>query len=115
MSSESSRQLLSVGVFFIAVVIAIVLYIAQIIDWPLILPVILLVFGLWLLALAGMQSNKPVKYAQSPFGTAALGLCLIAVGGGWFVLAITGSFLYTLIIILLVLAGLAIAAALRRK
>ncbi len=115
MSSESSRQLLSVGVFFIAVVIAVLLWAAGIIDWLLTFPVIMLVFGLWLLVLANMQSNKPIKYAQSSFGIMALGLCLIAVGGGWFVFAFTGGILYALVIVLLVLAALAIAAALKRK
>ena len=115
MSSESSRQLLSVGVFFIAVVIAVLLWATGIIDWLLTFPVVMLVFGCWLLALANMQSNKPIKYARGSFGTMALGLCLIAVGGGWIIFAFTGGILYALALVLLVIAALAIAAALKRK
>lgn len=109
--SESSRQLLSIGVFFIAVVVGILLYTAGLIDWTLIAPVVLLVFGCWMLALAGMRSSKPLKYERGGFGTAALGLCLIAVGGAWFLFAF--NWLYSLVLILLVLGALAIA--LRRK
>lgn len=113
--SESSRQLLSIGVFFIAVVVGILLYATGLISWTLIAPVVLLVFGCWMLALAGMRSSKPVKYERGGFGTAALGLCLIAVGGAWFVFAFTGGILYAVVVILIVLAVLAIVTALRRK
>ncbi len=113
--SESSRQLLSIGVFFIAVVVGILLYAAGLISWTLIAPVVLLVFGCWMLALAGMQGNKPIKYERGGFGTAALGLCLIAVGGAWFIFAFTGGILYAVVVILIVLAALAIVAALKRK
>jgi hypothetical protein len=113
--SESNRHLLSIGVFFIAVVVAVLLYAASLIDWFLIVPVILLIFGCWMLILAGMQSSNPIKYARGAFGTMALGLCLIAVGGAWFIFAFTGGILYAVAVILLVLAVLAIAAALKRK
>jgi hypothetical protein len=113
--SESSRQLLSVGVFFIAVVVAILLYAAGLIDWLLTAPIVLLVFGVWMLALAAMRLGKPLRYERGGFGTAALGLCLIAVGGAWFIFAFTASILYAAAVILIVLAALAIATALRRK
>lgn len=115
MTSEISRQLLGIGVLFIAVVVAILLYIAKLIDWPLIFPLVLLIYGFWLLALAAMQSTNPIKYARGSFGTMSLGLCLIAVGGAWFIFAFTSNILYAVVIILLALGALAIAAALKRK
>jgi hypothetical protein len=113
--SESSRHLLSIGVFFIAVVVAILLFTVGLIGWTLIAPVVLVLYGCWVLSLAGMRANKPIKYERGFFGTMALGLCLIAVGGAWFVFAFTGSILYALVVLLLVLGALAIAAALKRK
>jgi hypothetical protein len=114
--SESSRQLLSIGVFFIVVVVAILLYAVGLISsWTLIAPVVLVLYGCWVLSLAGMRANKPIKYERGFFGTMALGLCLIAVGGAWFVFAFTGSILYALVVLFLVLGALAIAAALKRK
>ncbi|XHH08021.1 MAG: hypothetical protein ACFCUE_10650 [Candidatus Bathyarchaeia archaeon] len=113
--NEGNRQLLTVAVFIVALAVGVLLYAVALISWVLILPVVLLVFGCWMLALAYMQSTSPVKYARSPFGTMALGLTMIAVGGAWFLFAFTGNVLYALALVLLVIAGLAIAAALRHK
>ena len=111
--SESSRQLLTIGVFFLTIVVAILLYAAGLIDWTLIVPVVLVLSGLWALALAGIRASKPQKYERGTFSTMALGLCMIAVGGAWYLFAF--GWLYSLVLILLVLGALAIAAALRRK
>jgi hypothetical protein len=113
---ESNRQLLTVSVFLVAVAVGVLLYAASLISsWLMIFPVILLVFGCWMLVLADMQSTEPIKYARSPFGMLALGLSLIAVGGAWFLFDFTGSILYALALVLLVLAALGIAAALKHK
>ena len=111
--SESSRQLLTIGVFFLTIVVAILLFAAGLIDWTLIVPVVLVLSGCWALALAGIRASKPQKYERGVFSTMALGLCMIAVGGAWFLFAF--NWLYSLVLILLVLGALAIAAALRRK
>ena len=111
--SESSRQLLTIGVFFLTIVVAILLYAAQLIDWTLIVPVVLVLSGLWALALAGIRASKPQKYERGTFSTMALGLCMIAVGGAWFLFAF--GWLYSLVVILLVLGAVAITAALKRK
>lgn len=111
--SESTRNLLTIGVFILTIVVAIVLYMAGLIDWTLIVPVVLLVSGIWLLALGTIRAGKPVKYERSPFSTIALGLIAIATGGAWFLFSI--NWLYSLIVILVVVAALVIAAALKRK
>lgn len=111
--SESTRNLLTIGVFVLIIVVAIVLYMAGLIGWMAIVPVVLLLSGLWLLALGALRGSKPVKYERSSFSTIALGLVAIAVGGAWFLFDI--NWLYSLIVILLVVAALTIAAALKRK
>jgi hypothetical protein len=58
--SESNRNLLTIGVVILTVVVAIVLYVAKVIDWTLIVPVVLLLSGLWLLALGALRTSKPV-------------------------------------------------------
>ncbi|MCL1978432.1 MAG: hypothetical protein FWG55_10110 [Candidatus Bathyarchaeota archaeon] len=113
--NEGNRQLLTASMLLVAVTVGVLLYAASLISWMLILPVTLLVFGCWMLALAYMQSSNPVKYARSPFGTMALGLTLIAFGGAVFLFDLTGSVLYALALVLLVLAALGIATALRHK
>ena len=111
--SESNRQLLTIGVFFITVVVALLLSVIVLADWFLFIPIVLVLSGCWALALTGIRASKPQKYERGTFSTMALGLCMIAVGGAWFLFAI--SWLYSLVLILLVLGALAIVAALRRK
>jgi len=112
--AESGRELLSIGVFLIIIVVAIIIYAAQVItDWTLILSLVFVLFGCWTLVLAGMRASNPQKYERGAFSTLSLGFILIALGGAWYLFAF--NLLYSLAIILLVFAALAIAAALRRK
>ena len=111
--AEDRRTLLSVGAFFIILVVSLLLALQVLNDWTLTFPLVLLLFGVWMLALAGMRGSSPDKYARSAFSTMSLGLILIAVGGAWVLFGY--NWLYSLVMILLVFAALAIAAALRRK
>jgi hypothetical protein len=112
--AESRREMLSIGVFLIIIVVSIILYAAQVIaDWTLVFPLILVLSGCWTLVLAGIRASNPQKYERGAFSTMGLGLLLIAVGGAWYLFAFNP--LYSLALILLVLGALAIAAALRRK
>jgi len=111
--SESNRNLLTIGAFILIIVVAIVLYMAGLIGWTAIVPVVLMLSGLWLLALGALRGSKPVTYERSSFSTIALGLVAIAVAGAWFLF--DTNWLYSIIVILLVVAALAIAAALKRK
>ena len=111
--AEEKRNLLSIGSFFIVIVVVILLYAMRVFtDWILIFPSILALYGIWLLVLAAVKRMNPQKYERSAFSTLSMGLLLIAIGGAWF---LSFNLLYSLALILLVLAGLAIAAALKRK
>ncbi|MCW3983528.1 MAG: hypothetical protein NWE96_05980 [Candidatus Bathyarchaeota archaeon] len=111
--SESNRQLLTLGIFLLTIVVAIGLYAVGLIEWTLIAPVVLLLSGLWMLALAAIRMGNPIRYERSGFSTMALGLIAIAVGGAWFLWGI--NWLYSIILVLLVAAALSLAAALKRK
>jgi hypothetical protein len=111
--AESRRQLLSIGVFVIIIVVAMLLVAVNVIGWGLIIPLILVLSGCWTLALAGMRASSPQKYERGAFSTLGFGLLMIAVGGAWYLFAFNP--LYSLALILLVIGALAIAAALRRK
>jgi hypothetical protein len=113
--AESKRQLLSIGIFFIIIVVGILLVAMQVIKpWSLFFPVILILSGCWILILAAIRSSKPQKYERGAFSTMGMGSLLVALGGAWY-LVTSGYFWYGLALILLVLGALAIAAALRRK
>jgi hypothetical protein len=112
--AQSTRDLLSIGAFLIVIVVAILLYAANLISLGLVIPVILVLSGCFALVLAGIRASNPQKYERGAFSTMGLGLLLIAVGGGWFLFSVNLA-LYGLALILLVIAAIAIAAALRRK
>jgi hypothetical protein len=111
--SGSDRQLLSFGVFLIIIVVGILLAIIGVIGWGLFVPVVLVFSGCWALVLAAIMSMSPQKYERSAFSTLASGMVLIAVGGAWYLFAI--NWLYSIIVILLVIAALAIVVALKHK
>jgi hypothetical protein len=115
--SESRRQLLTIGVFFIIVVVAILLYPLNVIHngWN-ILQLIIVLFGVWMLILAGMRAAGPQKYERSPYSTVQMGVLLIAIGGAWFVWGITSNgWIYSIALLLLALGAIAITSAMRRK
>ncbi len=111
--SSSDRQLLSFGVFLIIVVVGILLALAGVIGWDLFVPVVLVLSGFWAIALAGLRAGKPQRYERGTFSTMALGFGLIGISAAWYLFSI--NWLYSLIVILLIVAALSIAAALRRK
>jgi hypothetical protein len=60
-----------------------------------------------------MQISNPQKYALGPFTTLSWGLLLAAVGGAWFLFGY--GWYYSIALILVVLAVVAMTAALKRK
>jgi len=111
--SSSDRQLLSIGIFLIIIVVGILLVLVGIIGWDLFVPLILVLTGCGAIALAGLRAGKPQKYERGTFSTIAAGFGLIALGAAWYVFRF--GWLYSLIIILLVIAAIAIATGLRHK
>ena len=112
--SESRRQLLTIGVFFIIVVVAILLYPTNVThNWANIFQLILVLFGVWILVLAVMRAQSPQKYERSPYSTVQMGVLLLALGGAWFLWDY--SWIYSIALLLLALGAIAIASAMRRK
>jgi hypothetical protein len=111
--SNSDRQLLSFGVFLIIIVVGILLAVTRAIGWGLLVPVVLVLCGLWAIALGGLRAGKTQKYERGTFSTIAGGVGLIVVGVAWYLFGV--NWIYSLIVILLAIAALAIAAALKRK
>ena len=111
--SNSDRQLLSFGVFLIVIVVGILLAVTGAIGWGLLVPVVLVLCGLWAIALGGLRMGKPQKYERGSFSTMAGGLGLIVVGVAWYLFGI--NWIYSLIVILLAIAAIAIVGALKRQ
>ena len=111
--SNSDRQLLSFGVFLIIIVVGILLATAGIIGWGLFVPVVAVLCGLWAIALGGIWLSKTRKYERGSFSTMASGAGLIALGAAWYLFGI--NWIYSLVVILLAIAALAIVTSLRSK
>ncbi len=111
--SNSDRQLLSIGVFLIIIVVGILLVLVGAIGWDLFVPVVMVLSGFGAIALASVRAGQPQKYERGSFSTMASGFGLIALGAAWYLFRF--GWLYSLIVILLAVAALAIAVGLRRK
>jgi len=108
--SENYRNMLSLGVLLLIMVVVILLTAFQVISIGLIVPVFLVLAGCWTLALAFMRSSQTKKYSSGAFGTMGLGVLLIALGVAWYIFSI--NWLFSLALILFVLGAIAVAAAL---
>jgi cobalamin synthase len=115
MAKMADRNLLTIGALFVIIVVSVLLYVPAglLTAWWMVVATMIVLFGGWLMALAVMQRSNPEKYGRGAFSYFGWGLLLIAVGGAWFLY--TYNWVYSLAVILLVLGGLAIAAAFRRK
>jgi peptidoglycan/LPS O-acetylase OafA/YrhL len=117
LAESGKRDLLSIGVVLILVVVSILLYqpLQIVKDWTLVIPLIIALSGGWLAVLAGMRASSPQKYERDAFSTLSMGLLLVAIGGAWFIYGYGFGWLYSLIVILIAFAVLAVAAALKHK
>jgi hypothetical protein len=115
MAKMPERNLLTIGAIFVIIVASVLLYVPLnlLTAWWMVFATMIVLFGCWLIALAGMQQSSPEKYGRGAFSFFGWGLLVAAVGGAWFVY--TYNWVYSLAMILLVLGALAIAAAFRRK
>jgi hypothetical protein len=112
--ADDRRQLLSIGVFCIVLVVAILLLAAGVLgDWLNVFPTVFVLYGIWLLILAVNSAQNPQKYEREPFNVAGMGILLLTLGGAW--LLFKTNVLYSIALIVLVIGAVAIAAALRKK
>jgi uncharacterized membrane protein HdeD (DUF308 family) len=77
-----------------------------------VLALILALYGVWTMILAGIRVRNPEKYGRGAYSTLVMGVLLTALGGAW-VLYIEGTnIIITIALILVVIGILAVASAL---
>jgi hypothetical protein len=116
MAKMADRNLLTIGALFVIIVVSVLLYILPLgllTEWWMVPATLIMLFGVWLMVLSGMQHSNPEKYGRGAFSYFGWSLLLVAVGGACFLYML--NWVYSLAVILLVLGALAIAAAFRRK
>ena len=112
--AQSRRDLLSIGVLLLVIAVGLILFALNVIaDWALLVSLVLMLFGCWFVVLAGLRVSKSDNSDRSAFSTMILGLLLIAIGAALYLFRF--SWLYSLVLLLLVLGVLTIVTALRQK
>jgi O-antigen/teichoic acid export membrane protein len=103
--------LLSFGVLVIIIAILLVVFAP---DWGSIIPLTLMLYGLWVIVLSGIRNRTPEKYGRSAFSILIWGILLLAIGGAWYLNILTGNILYSVVLFLVIVGVVALASALLR-
>lgn len=110
---KKTTGLLSIGVFVVIVAICLLAYAAELVKRAdEILSLIIALYGVWVIVLAGIRVKSPEKYERGAFSTFVGGILLVAVGGAWFLNIQVANLVYTLAVFLAVVGILAVASAL---
>jgi len=106
-------EMLSFGVFLIIVAIVLVAYLALLITrLDEVVALILALYGVWTMILAGIRTKYPEKYGRGAYSTLVMGVILTAVGGSWYFYIATANFILSVVLLLVVIGILAVASAL---
>jgi len=106
--------LLSFGVFVIIVAISIVVSIQLNLNGYASLALIITLYGVWTIALAGIRVKNPERYARGAYSIFVWGILLVAVGGAWLIYSLQAAYwLYSVLLLLIVIGILAVVSALR--
>ena len=108
------KQQLGLLSFGVLVIIIAILLVALAPDWGSIISLALILYGLWVIVLAGIRNKTPEKYGRSAFSILIWGILLFAVGGAWYLNILTGYVLYSVVLLLVIIGIVALASALLR-
>jgi predicted MFS family arabinose efflux permease len=111
--SKSQPGLLTLGAFIIIIAVAVILGAATVISWYAVVPLIIALYGCWLIAYAGIRTRNTSKYERSAFSFFGWGILLAAIGFGWTLSYYGMNPIYILAAVLLLLGVLAVVAALK--
>ena len=109
--ARQQLDLLSFGVLIVIVAILLITF-GPSQQWDKMLSLTISLFGLWIIASAGIRARNQDKYERGAYSTFVMGILLLAVGGAWFINIETGNWLYSVFLLLVVVGLLVIATAL---
>jgi len=104
-------DLLSFGVLVVIIALLLVAF-GPTQEWGKILSLTLTLYGLWIIAIAGIRAKSPQKYERGAFSTLIWGILLMAIGSAWYLNIQTGYWLYSVVLFLVIVGILAVALAL---
>jgi len=105
--------MLSIGALLvIAAVLLVIFAVGVITRFDEVFALIIALYGVWTMILAGIRVRNPEKYGRGAYSTLMMGVLLTLLGGAW-VLYIEGTnIIITIALILVVIGILAVATAL---
>lgn len=111
--SKVQQELLTLGALIIIIALIIIASAAALISWWETIPLIIALYGCWLIVTAGVTKRNASKYARSAFSLFGWGICLAALGFGLDFTVRGFPLIYTFAVVLLLLGALAVVAALK--
>lgn len=106
-------ELLSIGALLvIAAVLLVAFAVGVITRFDEVFALIIALYGIWTMILAGIRVRNPEKYGRGAYSTLMMGALLLLVGGAWVFQIIFDNLIITIALILVVIGILAVAAAL---
>jgi Ca2+/Na+ antiporter len=111
MATRQQLDMLSFGVFIIIVAILLIAF-APNGQWDRMISLTIALFGIWIIATAGIRARNPSKYERGAYSTFVMGLLLLAVGGAWFINIETDNWIFSVFLLLIIVGLLAIGTAL---
>jgi len=104
--------MLSFGAFLIIAAVLLVAYAAQMITrFDEVIALIITLYGVWTMILAGIRVKNPEKYGRGAYSTLVMGVLLTALGGAWALFIEGANIFITIALILVVIGILAVATA----
>ena len=105
-------ELLSLGALLVIAAALLIAFSAGMIRIDEVLALIIMLYGVWTMILAGIRVMNPEKYGRGAYSTLVMGVLLTAVGGAWEFHIRFENIIITVALILVVIGLLAVATAL---
>src|SRR5512139_173132 len=106
-------ELLSIGALLVIAALLLVAFAVGVITrFDEVFALIIALYGIWTMILAGIRVRNPEKYGRGAYSTLMMGALLLLVGGAWEFQIVFDNLIITIALILVVIGILAVAAAL---
>jgi apolipoprotein N-acyltransferase len=76
-------EILSLGILVILTALGLAMWAGGLISLAEVPSLVIALFGIWIMALAGIQGNKPAGHGRGAFSTFSWGVLISAVGTVW--------------------------------
>ena len=105
-------EMLSMGALLVIAAVLLVAFSQGLLRIDEVFALIIMIYGVWTMILAGIRVVNPEKYGRGAYSTLVMGVLLTAVGGAWEFHIRFENIIISIALILVVIGILAVASAL---